>query len=73
MINSAFPARSVVSQLQQKLSLQDGAGALLSERIDLLAREADEQTVFLLVLGDIFDDLGYCLGDGHSLDRSFAT
>lgn len=54
-------------------SLQDGTAALLSERIDLLAWEADEQAIFLLVLGDVFDDVRDCLGDWHSLDCSFAT
>jgi hypothetical protein len=73
MINSTEDARSDPAKSETSERLQNGAAALLSEGIDLLAGEADEQAVLLLMLGDVFDDLRHCLGDGQSLDCSFAT
>lgn len=54
-------------------ALQDGAAALFSKRVDLLAGEADEQTIFLLMFGDVFDDVRDRLSHGHPLNCSFAT
>jgi hypothetical protein len=55
------------------MGLQDGAAALFSERIDLLARKANEQAIFLLVFGDVFHDVGHRLSYWHPLNGSFAT
>jgi hypothetical protein len=55
------------------LSLQDGAAALFPKRINLLAGEPNEQAIFLLMFGDVFDDLGDGLSDRQSLDCSLAT
>lgn len=41
-----------------KSGLNNVAGALLAERIDLLTGEAHQQAVLLLVLRHIFDDFG---------------
>lgn len=55
------------------MGLQDGAAALLSEWIDLLAGEANEQAIFLLMFGDVLDDVGNSLCYRHPLNGSFAT
>lgn len=49
------------------------AGALLPERVDPLAGEADEEAVLLLVLRDVLDDVGDRLRHRHALDRRLAT
>lgn len=54
-------------------SLQDGTTALLSERIHLLAGEADEQAIFLLVLGDKLHDLANGLSYRNALNCSFSA
>lgn len=53
--------------------LQDSTAALLSERIHLLAGEANEQAILLLVLGDKLHDLANGLSYRNALDCSFAT
>lgn len=74
MINSTEDrACSDPASWEPRGALQDGAAALFPEGIDLLAGEADEQTVLLFMLGDVLDDFRHGLGDGHSLDGSFAT
>lgn len=54
-------------------SLQDGTTALLSERIHLLAGEADKQAILLLVLGDKLHDLANGLGHRNALNCSFSA
>lgn len=49
-------------------TLQDLAGALLPERIDLLAGESHQQAVLALVLRHVLDDVRYGLGDRNALD-----
>lgn len=70
MINSVSPIRD---PSYRRVRLQDGAAALFSKRVDFLAGEADEQTIFLLMFSDVLDDLRNCLGNRHSLDCSLAT
>lgn len=67
MINSVTQRTALPSRLQ------DGAAAFFAERVDLLAGEADQQAVFLLMLGDIFHDVGDGLRDGHPLDCSLTS
>lgn len=51
----------------------DIARALLPKRIHLLTGETDQQTVLLLVLRNVFNDIGRGLCDGHPLDGRLAT
>lgn len=56
-----------------KCSLKDFTRALLTERVDFLAGEANQQAVLLLVLGNVFDDVGARLRHGHPLDVCLAS
>lgn len=73
MINSIPLARAGPLPSCRAIRLQDRAAALFPERVDLLAGEAHQQTVLLLVLGDVLEDLRDGLGHGHPLDCSLAT
>lgn len=53
--------------------LKNLTGTLLTEWIHFLAGETDQKAVFLLVLGDIFDDVRTCLRHGHSLNVGLTT
>lgn len=53
--------------------LKDAAGALLPERVDLLAGKPDQKAVFLLVLRHVLDDVCTSLRHGHSLDGRLAS
>lgn len=49
-------------------TLQNLAGALLPERVDLLAGESHQQAVLALVFRHVLDDVRYGLGDRNALD-----
>lgn len=49
-------------------TLQNLAGALLPERIDLLGGESHQQAIFALVLRHVLDDVGHGLRDRYALD-----
>lgn len=59
--------------LKELRELQDGTGALFTERIDFLACEADEQAIFLLVVGDELDNVSHRLGHRNTLYCSLSS
>lgn len=49
------------------LTLQDGAGALLTERVGLLRGEADQKVVLCLMFRDVPLKMGYSLRGFHTV------
>lgn len=50
-------------------ALQNLAGALLPERVNLLGAEPNQQAVLPFMLRDVLDDVGHGLRDRHALNR----
>lgn len=73
MINSDSHGREISCKAHAWKCLQDGAAAFFPKGVDLLAGEADEQTILLLMFGDVFNNVRDGLGNRQPLDGSFAT